>query len=71
MVNLKSDDAQNAVQVCHFNNIKEKLYETNAPIWVPRTRSVQRAAPVTVLVSIYYKSHIFEITTVLLHTGDY
>jgi len=44
-------------------------YQANTT-WVPWTYSNYRADPITVHKSIYYKSHVIEFTTFLLHTGD-
>ena len=33
MEGVKFVNAQQAKQIYHFKNIKEKLYKTNAPVW--------------------------------------
>ena len=59
---------------CHPNHNEWLSSPCSSSVWfsnmLPKTHSNQQSAPITVHISIYYKSYTDDIMTVLLHTGD-
>ena len=52
MENTKFVNVQQAKQIYHFKNIKERLYKTNASIWYNKTRRQLQLTPNNISIKV-------------------
>jgi len=57
MENVKFINAQQAKQIYHFKNIKERLYKTNASVWYNKTCRQLQLTPFYISIKVKGSNH--------------
>jgi len=57
MENVKIINAQQAKQIHHFKNTKERLYKTNASVWYNKTCRQLQLAPIYISIKVKGTNH--------------
>ena len=57
MENVKFITAQQAKQIYHFKNFKERLYKTNASVWYNKTRRQLQLTPIYISIKVKGTNH--------------